>query len=51
MVAEHTSISEERLALLMKDIFQEEFKKQEQSILNIISVNFEHNKKFKAGNQ
>ena len=41
MVAEHTCINEERLALLMKEIFQEEFKKQERNILNIISGNFE----------
>ena len=39
--AEHTRISEERLALLMKEIFQEEFKKQERNILNIVSGNFE----------
>ena len=38
--AKHTCISEERLALLMKEIFQEEFKKQERNILNIISRNF-----------
>ena len=41
MAAEHTSISEERLALLTKEIFQEEFKKQKQNFLNIISGNFE----------
>ena len=41
MAAEHRRISEERLALLMKEIFQEEFKKQERNILNIISRNFE----------
>ena len=41
MSVEHTRISEKRLALLMKEIFQEEFKKQEQNILNIISGNFE----------
>ena len=40
-MAEHTCISEERLILLMKEIFQEDFKKQEQNILNIISGNFE----------
>ena len=40
-LAEHTCISEHRLALLMKEIFQEEFKKQERNILNIISGNFE----------
>ena len=33
--------SEERLALLMNEIFQEEFKKQERNILNIVSGNFE----------
>ena len=38
---EHTCISEERLALLMKEIFQEEFKKHERNIPNIISGNFE----------
>ena len=37
MVAEHTCISGERLALLMKEIFQGEFKKQERNILNIIN--------------
>ena len=39
--AKHTCISEERLALLMEEIFQEELKKQERNILNIISGNFE----------
>ena len=29
------------LALLTKEIFQEEFKKQERNILNIVSANFE----------
>ena len=41
MAAEHTSISEEGLPLFMKEIFQEELKKQERNILNIISGNFE----------
>ena len=41
MAAEHMCISEERLALLMKEIFQEEFKKQERNILNTISGHFE----------
>ena len=41
MAAEHMWISEEKLALLMKEIFQEEFKKQERNILNIIRGNFE----------
>ena len=40
IATEHTGISEERLALLMKEIFQEELKKQERNILNI-SGNFE----------
>ena len=40
-MTEHTCISEERLALLMKEVFQEEFKKQEQNVLNIIGGNFE----------
>ena len=40
MAPEHTCISEERLALLIKEILQEEFKKQERNILNI-SSNFE----------
>ena len=43
MAAEHTCISEERLALLMKEIFQEEFNKKKRNILNIISGNFEIN--------
>ena len=43
MAAEHTCISEERLALLVKEIFQEEFKEQERNIRNIISGNFEIN--------
>ena len=33
--------AEERLVLLMKEIFQEDFKKQERNIPNIISGNFE----------
>ena len=40
MAAERTCISEERLALLMKEIFQKDFKKQERNIPNIISGNF-----------
>ena len=43
MAAEHTCISEERLALLMKEIFQEEFNNKKRNILNIISGNFEIN--------
>ena len=41
LAAEHTCISEERFVLLIKEIFQEEFNKQEQNILNITSGNFE----------
>ena len=41
MTVEHTCISQERLALLRKEIFQEEFEKQERNILNIVSSNFE----------
>ena len=41
MAVEHTCISEERLALLIKEILQEEFNKQERNILNIRSSNFE----------
>ena len=41
MVTESTCISEERLAFLMKEISQDEFKSQELKILNIISGNFE----------
>ena len=44
MVDTRRCINKERLALLMIEIFQEELKKQEGSILNIISVNFEINK-------
>ena len=43
MAAEHTCISEERLELLVKEIFQEEFKEQERNIRNIISGNFKIN--------
>ena len=41
LAAERTCISEERFVLLIKEIFQEEFNKQEQNILNITSGNFE----------
>ena len=41
MATEDTRISEEILGLLMKEIFQEEFKKQERNILDIISGKFE----------
>ena len=41
MAAENMCISEGILALLVKEIFQEELKKQERNILNIISGNFE----------
>ena len=36
-VAKHTCIKKKRLALWMKEMFQEEVKKQEQNILNIIN--------------
>ena len=36
-VAKHTCIKEKRLALWIKEMFQEEVKKQEQNILNIIN--------------
>ena len=41
MATEPTCISEERLAFLMKEISQVEFKSQELKILDIISGNFE----------
>ena len=41
MATEPTCISEERLAFLMKEIPQVEFKSQELKILDIISGNFE----------
>ena len=41
MAVGHTCISEEILALLMKEIFPKEFKKQERNILSIIRGNFE----------
>ena len=37
----NTCISEERLTALMKKIFAEELKKQQQSLLKLISSNFE----------
>ena len=41
MVEAHTCINEERLQILIKNIFAEHFQKQEKSIINIISGNFE----------
>ena len=41
MVEVHTCITEERLQILIKNIFAEEFQKQEKNIINIISGNFE----------
>ena len=41
MVEAHTFITEERLQTLIKNIFIEEFQKQEKNIINIISSNFE----------
>ena len=37
---EHTTLKEEKLTQLIRKIFQEEFKKQEVHITNIISSNF-----------
>ena len=40
MTEEHTTLNEEKLTQLIKKIFQEEFKKQEVHITNVISSNF-----------
>ena len=40
MAEEHTTLKEEKLTELIRKIFQEEFKKQEEHITNIISSNF-----------
>ena len=40
MAEEHTTLIEEKLTLLLRTIFQEEFKKQEVHHTNIISSNF-----------
>ena len=40
MAEEHTTFKEEKLAQLIREIFQEEFKKQEVHVTNIISSNF-----------
>ena len=40
MAEEHTTLKEEKLTELIRKIFQEEFKKQEVHITNIISSNF-----------
>ena len=40
MAEEHTTFKEEKLAQLIRKIFQEEFKKQEVHVTNIISSNF-----------
>ena len=40
MAEEHTTLNEEKLTQLIRKIFQEEFKKQEVHITNIISSNF-----------
>ena len=40
MAEEHTTLKEEKLTQLIRKIFQEEFKKQEVHITNIISSNF-----------
>ena len=41
MAEAHTCITAERLKVLIKSIFAEEFQKQENNIINIISGNFE----------
>ena len=41
MAEAHSCITEERLKILIKSIFAEEFQKQEKNIVNIISGNFE----------
>ena len=41
MAEAHMCITEERLTILIKSIFAEEFQKQEKNIVNIISGNFE----------
>ena len=41
MVEAHTCITEERLKILIKSIFAEEFQKQEKNIVNIVIGNFE----------
>ena len=41
MLEAHTCINEERLQILIKNIFAEHFQKQEKSIINVISGNFE----------
>ena len=40
MAEEHTTFKEEKSAQLIRKIFQEEFKKQEVHVTNIISSNF-----------
>ena len=40
-VCEHTCLTEELLAKLIKSILKEEFERQQQNILNIISGNFD----------
>ena len=37
----HTCIAEERLQILIKNIFAEEFQKQKKNVINIINGNFE----------
>ena len=43
MAEEYTTLNEEKLTQLIRKIFQEEFKKQEAHITNIISSNFNNN--------
>ena len=37
----NVTISEEQLKTLMKEIFKEEFEKQQKNLLNLIGVNFD----------
>ena len=41
MAETYTCVTEERLKILIKSVFAEEFQKQEKNIVNIISGNFE----------
>ena len=45
MAEAHTCITKERLQILTKNIFAEEFQKQEKSIINITSDNFQNTMK------
>ena len=45
MAEAHTCTTKERLQILTKNIFEEEFQKQEKSIINITSDNFQNTMK------